>query len=415
MEKPSPREDALLAAQAAALVLLAHLLFMLLSGKYPLADNPYNSYVRQACAWLQGRLSLPENCPWLELAVLSPQPYHLEFYVSFPPLPSYLLLPLAALFGENAPDGLLALLSLLVGLWYAVRLAGHFRLSRFSRVMLPVLLCCGSNLWQVTVDAWVWFLAQNLGFTFTMASFWYACQGKKGKSAFCLAAAVGCRPFQVIYTPLMCLLLAESRAEFSGNRRGKVLKWLFWDKDYRYIPAAVLGGSYMALNWARFGSPWEFGHSYLPEFTRSEWGQFSFAYLGENLPTLFRLPELDGETGRVVFPMYNGSNIFLVNPILVLWAVVLLVGIFRGVRGRKMGIEAAIMGMVACHVVALCCHKTMGGNHFGNRYIVDILPGVYIGVCEVAGEERWWRMGVELGLVWGLLLNFWGTLSMYQG
>ena len=34
----------------------------------------------------------------------------------------------------------------------------------------------------------------------------------------------------------------------------------------------------MGYNLARFGNPLEFGHNYLPEFTRAADGQFSFAY-----------------------------------------------------------------------------------------------------------------------------------------
>lgn len=427
LRNPDLWEEVWLMAGAAALVVFAHILFMLLSGKYLIAENPYNSYVRQACAWLQGRLSLPENCPWLELAVFGP-PGQTEFYVSFPPLPSFLLLPLAALFGENAPDGLLAFFSMLAGVGYGVRLAGHFwaedtRLSKIFRVMLPVFFYCASNLWQITVDAWVWFLAQNLSVTFTMASFWYGCQGKKGRAAFCLAAAVGCRPFQIVYTPLVCLMLLEAQ-----KRRGHGMKWLFWEKDYRYIPAALLGGSYMLLNFLRFGSPWEFGHSYLPEFTRSAHGQFSLFYLKENLPSLFRLPEIAPDTGRWVFPMYDGCNIFLVNPILVVWIILILLGILRAGRMPKGWwlAEAVVVLSVLSHILALCCHKTMGGHHFGNRYVIDALPAVYLSVCRLRGKTGGLGgmkepgrllagLGLAMAMLWGLLLNFWGTLAMYLG
>ena len=46
---------------------------------------------------------------------------------------------------------------------------------------------------------------------------------------------------------------------------------------------AVIALSYMILNFARFGNITEFGHNYLPEFTRSELGQFNIGYMAENL------------------------------------------------------------------------------------------------------------------------------------
>ena len=74
----------------------------LMIGTNPIGPTPYNTYTRQALAWRQGLLHLPEDVPHLELAI-----YEGEYYVSFPPLPSVVLLPLTYLFGINTPDALL--------------------------------------------------------------------------------------------------------------------------------------------------------------------------------------------------------------------------------------------------------------------------------------------------------------------
>ena len=44
---------------------------MAFTGFWPNQDNPYKSYSLQAMAWLNGRLDLGQDYPWLELAVLS--------------------------------------------------------------------------------------------------------------------------------------------------------------------------------------------------------------------------------------------------------------------------------------------------------------------------------------------------------
>ena len=51
---------------------------------------------------LREPLPLPEDVPYLELAV-----YGGDYYVSFPPVPSLLLLPLTFFFGMDTPDSLL--------------------------------------------------------------------------------------------------------------------------------------------------------------------------------------------------------------------------------------------------------------------------------------------------------------------
>lgn len=251
-------------------------------------------------------------------------------------------------------------------------------------------------------------------------AFVHGIRGQKGRSLFCLCAAVGCRPFQILYLPVVCWLLLRSRQEREGR-----WKWLLWEKNYRLLPAVILAASFMALNLARFGDPFEFGHSYLPEFTRSEYGQFSLHYLGENLLSLLRLPGYDPELGRLTFPTHNGCSIFLVFPIFWLYFWALGQRLRQG--GKKQRLEAlSLLGVLLLHIFLLCLHRTMGGAHFGNRYIIDTAPAVYLFLCGAAA--RWERSQAEKGrakglcpgelcfsllFLMGLLINFTGVLSFY--
>ena len=71
-------------------------------GTQPFAHSNYDSYTLQALAWREGRVSLGQDYPHLELAV-----YEGDWYVSFPPVPTLVQLPLTFLFGRETPDGLL--------------------------------------------------------------------------------------------------------------------------------------------------------------------------------------------------------------------------------------------------------------------------------------------------------------------
>ena len=59
-------------------------------------ENPYNSYALQAARWLEGYLDLGQNYAHLEIASFGG-----KFFVSFPPFPSLVLLPLIPFFGTN--------------------------------------------------------------------------------------------------------------------------------------------------------------------------------------------------------------------------------------------------------------------------------------------------------------------------
>ena len=62
---------------APLIVLLAMLSVAAFTGFWPWSRNPYSSYVLQACSWLEGRLDLGQDYPWLELAI-----YEGKYYVS---------------------------------------------------------------------------------------------------------------------------------------------------------------------------------------------------------------------------------------------------------------------------------------------------------------------------------------------
>lgn len=403
-------------------VAAAHIVFMLFSGKTLLSSNPYNSYIRQAMAWCNGTLYLPENYPWLELAI-----YDGHYFVSFPPFPSYLLFPFAIILGDSTPDSLLAFCVMLVGVVYAVRIAKQCGLDDRTSVLLSTFLYCANNVWMVTVDAWVWFFAQNLSLTLTLMAFYYGSVDKFGRSLLCLAAAVGCRPFQILYLPLILYWLIKSELNSWTN-----FKQLFLRRIYRFIPALLLGISYMVLNVLRFDNPFEFGHNYLPEFLRAEQGQFSLSYLLENIHRLFELPVFDPITKKLVFQGFNGTNIFIVFPILFVFLFILIERICSDVKHKSV---CEIPGSVSIglavnlsiiHVLLLCAHRTMGGAHFGNRYIIDTLPAIYwvliklcatppeTVVCKYTHIAKMREIVLSVCYISGLLINFVGVLNFYN-
>ena len=129
------------------------------TGMWPWTKNFYNSYTLQACRWLSGHLDLGQNYSHLEIAV-----FEGKFFVSFPPFPSYVMLPFALLFGENTPDGWIALGVSLFGAWYVFKLFKHYEKSDSSAIFWTLFVTVCSNMVFISVNGWVWFFAQNLCF-----------------------------------------------------------------------------------------------------------------------------------------------------------------------------------------------------------------------------------------------------------
>ncbi|MCD7844339.1 MAG: hypothetical protein LUG57_00470 [Oscillospiraceae bacterium] len=89
---------AMLLVMAAGYVLLSDLM-----GGTLFAAQARDSYTLQTWNWLQGRMYIEngESYTWLELAI-----YQDTYYVSFPPIPSVLLIPWVILFGMDVPSNL---------------------------------------------------------------------------------------------------------------------------------------------------------------------------------------------------------------------------------------------------------------------------------------------------------------------
>ena len=317
----------------------------------------YNTYTRQAMAWRQGLLHLPEDVKYLELAV-----YQGDYYVSFPPLPSVVLLPLTYLFGWNTPDNLLVKLYALGAcllMYFALKRAGY---KPWHAGAFAFLICFASSLLPLTLDGAVWYHAQVLAFFLTVAAICFLALDWPTWSLLCYALSVGCRPFNALYgLPLFAVYIAiNHRARTPVKAMARAL-----------LPGICLGLCVAAglgiYNYIRFGNPLEFGHNYLPEFSTQGGVQFSLDHVAKNLKTfLWGLP-LNENYELKKF----GFSMLLACPTLTL----MLYWVIKDLLKRAMRVEKAVV-LLTClaHAFLLLMHRTFGGFQLGARYAVDLVP-----------------------------------------
>jgi len=379
-------------------VLLALLAVAAFTGEWPTATHGYNSYVLQAQAWLDGRLDLGLDYPWLELAI-----YEGKYFVSFPPFPSYVMLPFVALNGIFISDGFIAWAVTLLGAVYATALYRHYRRDD-KGVFWVTFLYLGTVAIGISLNAWVWFIAQSMCFTLSLMAITHAAKGHGGMALTCWACAVGCRPMAAVYLPVLVMLL------YQAHRPTSVLKWVK-RRWYWAIGPCLLAASYMWLNWARFGNVLEFGHNYLPEFVQAENGQFSLAYLTKNLNLLLRMPVFTNGESPLIFEKFDTMAFWLINPmfisIFIAWVMALTK---KGKRGEAI----LLMALALCHVFIICCHKTLGAWQFGNRYLVDLMPWLFLGLMKWMPEKSRLTLISQPLMIWGVLINLMGTVAVYN-
>ena len=390
----------------AVLTVLGFLYLMsLLLGFDFFTQNPYNTYALQANSWRQGRLDLGQNYDWLELAV-----YEGKYYCSFPAFPSYLLFPLTFFFGSQTPDYLVMVLVDVVAAIYLYRLAVKLGAREESAVWLTLFVTLGANTMFLMVSPWVWFFAQMLCFTTAVMAIYYARVGKGGLALFWWAASVGCRPMQILFLPVLLVLLYQQ--ERGKDEETKPVR-LILRRWYWAVPMGILALSYMLLNYLRFGSVMEFGRKYLPEFVREEKGQFHPDYLQKNLPALFHAVEFN-ENGTMFISRVGNANILLVCPILIV-ALLAMVYIIYKQEDTILYMGILILLLSIGYLLIIAMHRTLGAWHFGNRYAIDILPYVYLFVSMVAGKYPMVvKYSVPFG-IFGICLNMVGTVVVYNG
>ncbi|MGA8846709.1 MAG: hypothetical protein WB471_08880 [Nocardioides sp.] len=359
------------------------------SGASLVGHSVYDSYTLQALAWRDGRLALDQDYPWLELAV-----YEGKYWVSFPPVPAIPMWLLSFVFGENTPSAAVCLGYLLAGLGAAYALLRRY-LPAGDAATWMIFVALGGTLLSVgTAGAGaaggVWFQAQLLAFLLTMLAFLLIDgDGKRGWIAglVLLALAVGCRPFNVVYFPLLLGVLLGHLSYLGQARRTLV--------PYLVGPALVAAGLAW-FNFARFGNPLEFGHTYLPELEQAGEGMFVPSRLPENVGNVLRAPSI--ADGMLTFPRFSGFAVYLTNPMLLIGLGALLA---RAVRRRADLVDLILFGTILVHALLLLTHRTNGGFQYGTRYLVDLLPALIFVVARSGG-----RLRVSAALMMGGLVAF---------
>ena len=380
------------------------LIYTYTPGFSPSANNWHNNYSRQAYSWLQGRLDLPENRHYLEIAFFNDR-----FYISFPPFPSIVLLPFVIMYGYNTPDHAIALAFAFISLFFAYKIAESQLRNKKHAMFFSLFLILGTNYLHISLWGAVWYLAQNMAFAFTLMSFYFALTGNERHSFISLAAfcaAMGCRPFSAIYLPLLLYLLYRRGGQPWAPFVKKLLIWA--------MPAIALGSFFMWLNYARFGNVFEFGHNFLPEHIIDYRGQFHPRRIPQNIRMLFF--DLGISHGALHgFPHYGRTSFafWVASPIVISYAVYLFVRCHAKPEGEKDICLWLIPLLVFLHLFAFSFHRTLGARQFGSRYSVDTLPAVYLGLLFILGKlpaKNSVYMNIA-PMIFGKLINFHGTIA----
>jgi hypothetical protein len=258
----------------------------------------------QPLMYLNGNTDSNNEISYHELAK-----YKNNVYVSFPPTPTFIELPFTFIFGRNTPNTFV----LLFFTWAAMLFSFFILLKLTENRMLSYLICFsffwGSTIFYLSLSGAVWHQGHLYGLFFAiLALFILLYAGRPDillAGSFCLALAVGCRPFYLFMAPFYLY--------HAFKRFPKASTFFF------VILGLIPPGLFYALyNYVRFDSFFEIGHKYLPWESTLEHGIFSLHYFPANIyHALIHPPEWNKAKDIVSFNG-AGTGLWFSSPIILL-------------------------------------------------------------------------------------------------
>ena len=350
-------------------------------------------------------------------------------YVSFPPVPSILMLPGAIVAGRGANDVIPTLLvaALILPLAFAVlrRLAaaGLSTRSQTDDLWLVATLAFGSVLFFSSVQGKVWYTAHVVGVALALLNALASIEARWPIVAgIALGAAALTRTSMAFMFPLFLFEAWRMAAKYvAANEvpagasasmnlragRAAMRRALVRPLVQFAIPILAFAIAGMIYNYVRFASPTEFGHSYLAlgdlrpvrqQLQIEQLGLANYHYLERNLSVAFTLlPDL---LPRAPYVQISGHGlaVWITTPLLlfVVWPRA------KGPLHRPLWITTALVALPSL------LYMNSGWVQFGYRFSLDYI--VFLVMLIAIGGRPIARLGKTL-IVAGIVINLFGAWS----
>ncbi|HYS11059.1 MAG TPA: hypothetical protein VEP66_20140 [Myxococcales bacterium] len=359
-------------------------------------------FVYQADAFLHGQLSLTvPRPPNLNDWVLKDG----RWYVSFPPFPAVLMTPFVAVAGLSFNDVAFTLLFSAANVALLYRLLRRLQPERaeWEHGAFALIYGFGTLAWSCGIRGEVWFTAETIGVTLTLL-YLHASLGARhpvlaGLAVACAAITRTPLAFSAVFFVLEALSpdgpLEWRKLRDPGRWRATLPKLVSFAAA---IVAVAIPIAWM--NYVRFGSFSEFGHSHLYANRVNEqvrrYGLFHYAFLERNLHDAFtRLPEIRFNPLHIGFNG-EGMSLFVTTPLLLylLWPK------------ERPRLHRALWATVALVAIPGFFYQNSGYYQFGFRFSLDYTP--YLILLLALGGRPFTRL-FWLAAFAGFAVNAWGA------
>jgi hypothetical protein len=397
----------------------------------------YNHYVYLAEGWLHGRLALagqpPNENDWAKVDVFTLKdgrelrgtygsrtggptdrfyPLHgpsvtvpeTEIaarssirYVSFPPFPAVLMVPFVAIWGLQFNDVLFTALwaalnpALLFLLLRELRRRGLSRRSVSDDLWLTAMFGVGSVYYFCSVIGQVWFTALIVGVTVSIGYVWASLDAERPALAgLCMGLGFATRPSWLYAVPLFLWEAVRVSGGWAALKVPAGWRTLVPRLVRFAVPVAVIGAVLAWHNWARFGSPFEFGHRFLNvqwQERIGRYGLFNYHFLSRNLAAaLVLLPRIMTHAPFVKISQH-GMSLLVTSPNLA----------YTVMPQERNHLTRPLWLTIAAFAIPGLLYQNSGYIQFGYRFSLDYM--IYFMVLLAIGNRRFTRLFKALVVV----------------
>jgi hypothetical protein len=380
--------------------------FGAVAGNRLLAHTPYNHFAHLADAWLHGRQSIIQGGPSYaqgnDFAL-----FQGKTFISFPPFPAVLMLPLVAIAGnpEDFRDGQfivwlagLGPAFLFLALEKAKRRGDSVR-SEGENLALALVFAFGSVYFFTAVQGTVWFAGHVVG-VFLLSAYLWAAMG--AERPWLAGTLLGCAFLTRPTMSYAALYFGIEAVRASGGLTTRNVRVLVKQMLPFAVPIALALCAASWMNYTRFNtaSPTAFGHEHLTVQWHArieKWGLFGLHYLPKNLGcmlTSLPWPRPHGIAGNTE-PLFrineHGLALWFTTP-MYLWLLW---------PKQKSAAHWALLATAALPLMQNLLYQNSGWQQFGYRFSNDYAPTLFL-LFAVGGRSlgRVWQTAAAWSITW---------------
>ena len=347
----------------------------------------YNYFVLLADAILHGRLYLSIHPSWLsELIKLGN-----KYYVPYPPMPAFLLLPFVLIFGSSFPQPLLSIFlgALNVSLCFIV-ISKLFKSERIG-ILTSALYAFGTIQWYHAEVGSAWYIAQIIAMFFIWLSLLELITKKR---LFIIGLFIGFAFLSRIPTIFVFIFpLIYLKKDFHSINN--LLCYFFGISI-----GVILYGLY---NLYSFGSFFNSGYWLIPNVLNEPWyryGIVSIRYIPIHLLELFTSFPKFSSNFPFVIPSLNVLSIWFTTPAFIL--------ALRANYKNPLEKTSAVSSLFILLIILM--HGSNGFAQFGYRFIMDLYP--FLLILVASGIKNTNELLVKILITLSILVNLWGVLMI---